>query len=38
MLLMLVTPRLQIAGTKVISSVNLMMAIGVKNMEVDQTR
>ena len=30
MLLMLVTPRLQIAGTTVISSVSLMMAIGVK--------
>ena len=30
MLLMLVTPRLQIAGTTAISSVSLMMAIGVK--------
>ena len=30
MLLMLVTPRLHIAGTIVISSVSLMMAIGVK--------
>ena len=30
MLLMLVTLRLQIAGTTVISSVSLMMAIGVK--------
>ena len=30
MLLMLVTARQQIAGTTVISSVSLMMAIGVK--------
>ena len=30
MLLMLVTPRLQIAGTTVISSLSLIMGIGVK--------